>query len=214
MGAPAPAARLARAALQMGRKHLPLELGEEVRLKEGSKRGGERQEMCGQERGRGGCLQGDREEGVRGWGSETCTALGGGYDEPSALGVTADQAAPTPLAAVPLQQAGPFPSPSGDRQGDRSALAPQAGFCCLLPRDPNRGERTQGQRKHQGGTESSADLRDTGCSSNRFPICGGTPASSNCPFPAHGAGLRGTTNRHPAARAVWRLLSAATGGLR
>lgn len=38
-----------------------------MRLKEGSKRGGERQEMDGQERGRGGCLQGDREEGVR-WG--------------------------------------------------------------------------------------------------------------------------------------------------
>lgn len=36
-----------------------------MRLKEGSKRGGERQEVYGQERGRGSCLQGDRKEGVR-----------------------------------------------------------------------------------------------------------------------------------------------------
>lgn len=50
----------------------PWSWGEEVRLKEGSKQGGERQEMYGQERGRGGCLQGDREEGVR-WGG---TGLG------------------------------------------------------------------------------------------------------------------------------------------
>lgn len=41
-----------------------------MRLKEGSKQGGERREMDGQERGRGGCLQGDREEGVRWGGAE------------------------------------------------------------------------------------------------------------------------------------------------
>ena len=52
----------------------PWSWGEEVRLKEGSKQGGERREMYGQERGRGGCLQGDREEGVR-WGG---TGLGVG----------------------------------------------------------------------------------------------------------------------------------------
>lgn len=120
---------------------------------------------------------------------------------------------PHPSQQSPCSRQVPFPAPVGTGRGtglqerfNKQHWPPQAGFCCLLPRDPN-------QQKHQGGTESSVDLQDTGCSYNRFPICSGT-ASSNCPFPAHRAGLGRTTYRHPAAGVVWQLLSAATGGLR
>lgn len=80
----------------------PWSWGEEGTLKEGSKQGGGRQEMEGQERGRGGCLQGDREEGVQcrawGWGSGMCTEKG--LNEPDD-GIIADQDTPTALSHCP-----------------------------------------------------------------------------------------------------------------
>lgn len=74
----------------------PWSWGEEGTLKEGSKQGGGRQEMEGQERGGDGCLQGDREEEVQcrtwRWGSGMCT--GEGLDELD-HGSIADQDTPT-----------------------------------------------------------------------------------------------------------------------
>ena len=92
-----------------------------MRLKEGSKQGGERQEMYGQERGRGGCLQGDREEGGRwggaGLGVRNVHWPGGGQDEPDHWGSLQTKAAPTLLAGVRSL----FPAPAGTGRGDRSA---------------------------------------------------------------------------------------------
>lgn len=74
----------------------PCSWGEEGTLKEGSKQGGGRQEMEGQERGRGLFLQGDREEEVQcrtwSWGSGMCT--GEGLDELDHESI-ADQDSPT-----------------------------------------------------------------------------------------------------------------------
>lgn len=98
---------------------------------------------------------------------------------------------PLLLSATAPHQASPFPSPSRDRwrgQVCRNALAtstgPQTRFC-----NPHQGPKlgaahagpARGWRKHQGGTESDTELRNTGCSHNCFPICNVAPVTSNGP---------------------------------
>lgn len=97
----------------------------------------------------------------------------------------------TPLLLAAPYQAGPLPSPSRDRwrgQVCRNALAastgPQTRFC-----NPHQGPKlgamhagpAQGWRRHQEGTERDAELRNTGCFYNCFPICSVAPATSNGP---------------------------------